>query len=31
MTIGKSKATSLKVQEKLILNLLLYHDVIKIN
>ena len=29
--MGKSKATSLKVQEKLILNLLLYHDVIKIN
>ena len=31
MAMGKSKATSLKVQEKLILNLLLYHDVIKIN
>ena len=29
--MGKSKATSLKVQAKLILNLLLYHDVIKIN
>ena len=29
MKMGKSKATSLKVQEKLILNLLLYHDAIK--
>ena len=28
--MGKSKATSLKVQEELILNLLLYHDVIRI-
>ena len=30
MAMGKSKATSLKVQEKLILSLLLYH-VTKIN
>ena len=27
--MGKSKATSLKVQERLILNLLLNHDLIK--
>ena len=29
--MGKSKATSLKVQEKVIIDLLRYHDVIKIN
>ena len=29
--MGKSKTTSLKVQEKAIINLLRYHNVIKIN
>ena len=29
MAVGKSKTISLKVQEKLILSLLLYHDVTK--